>query len=200
MTQHVLFEAGQVEVCVIGKVQNRRGIGHGGEGKLKGMVVTPLVTGCNLKVAGITGLTVFREVHELNCGIAVPAALPNLVLEAVGAAVKMVGAVVYRQCVLFAVKGEFALCDAVGIAARTLACARAVGHVGLGGRIAQDNIGKHAFAVRDNNGNNGCAKGREFYIGAVGCCKPVFLYFLHILRILDRTILFLPLRRMRPSG
>ncbi len=86
----------QIEVGVVGKVDDSRLVGLRRESQFEGVVFAPLVMRHNLQIAWITGLSVLRKILELN-GITLDAAVPDLILESVRAAVQMVRTVVDRQ-------------------------------------------------------------------------------------------------------
>ena len=109
--------------------------------------------GHGLQVAGVSGLSVGRIVEELY-GIALHTAFPNLVLEALGAAVQVVGAVVDGQRVFHPVQGELALGDAVGESAGHLSGAGAVGKIIVGILIADHDVFQLAVPVRDHDGDD----------------------------------------------
>ena len=104
----------------------------------------------NLEVAGETSLSVLRKIHELY-GVIHNAAFPNLVLEALGAAVKVVGTIIYRKRVLYAVKGELTLCDAVGVTAGDFSGAGAIGHIIHGVGISKHHFSKFSGFVRNHD-------------------------------------------------
>ena len=76
--------------------------------------------GNDFKIARIAHFAILREIHELN-SIGLDTAFPNLVLEAPGATVKMVGTVVDRKLVLHSINAESALGNTVGKTTWTLA-------------------------------------------------------------------------------
>ena len=99
---------------MVGKVHYGRGVTLCREGKPEFVLLAPLVARDDLEIAGITHLAVFREVHELYC-VSVFSALPDLVLEALGSAVEVIGAVVDRKAVDLAVDLETAFGDTIGV-------------------------------------------------------------------------------------
>ena len=86
----------QIEIGVVGKIDNGCLVGLSRECQLQRVVLTPLVVGDDLQIARITSLTVLRKVLELN-GITFDAAVPHLILESIRAAVQMIRAIVDRQ-------------------------------------------------------------------------------------------------------
>ena len=149
---------------MVGEVHHRGGIGLRRKDELEGIVLSPAVVGHRLEVAGIAFLPIGREVQELY-GVSLYAAFPNLVLEALGAAVKVVGAVVDGQGVLHTVQGELALGNAVGIAAGNLAGAGAVGKIGQGIVVSQHHVFQLSVLVRNHDGDDGGAHGAKLHIG-----------------------------------
>ena len=89
--------------------------------------------------SGITHLAVGGYILEFHRAL-VLARLPDLVLEAVRAAVQMVGAVVDRQLVSYTVEGKTPLGDTVGKAPGTLAEARSVVEIILRLAIAKHHV------------------------------------------------------------
>ena len=83
----------QIEIYVVREVHHRGCVGYGRECEFKFIVFRPDIARGHLQVAGIAHFPIGRKVHEFNC-VAVDAAVPNLVLETLGAAVQMVGPVV----------------------------------------------------------------------------------------------------------
>ena len=85
----------QIEIGVVGKIDNGCLVGLSRECQLQRIVLAPLVVGDNLQIAGITSLTVLRKVLELN-GFPLDTAVPDLILESIRTAVQMVRTVVDR--------------------------------------------------------------------------------------------------------
>ena len=141
----------EVEVDVVGEVHDRGLVGLCGEYELKGIVISPGVMGDGLEGAGIASFSVFGKVHELY-GVAVNAAVPNLVLEAFRAAVEVVGAIVDGKSVLCAVQGEMSLGDAVCKAAGNLAGAGTVGKIVEGVLVADYDVVQLAVLVGNYDG------------------------------------------------
>ena len=142
----------QVEIGMVRKVDHGRFVGLCGECQFECIVLAPLVVGHYLQVARIAGLSILGNVHELD-GIPDDPAVPYLVLETLGAAVEMVRAVVHRKGIFDTVKREFSLCDPVGISARALSGAGAVGEIIIRLRISQDHVSQLAFLVRNGYGH-----------------------------------------------
>ena len=146
MAQHGTA-AVQVEIGVVGKVDHRRRVTLGGEGQSEDVVFAPFVVGHDRQLAGIAHFAVGGHILEFH-GAALLAGLPHLVLEALGAAVQVIGAVVDRQLVSLAVQAETPARYAVGEAPGTLAEARAVSYVVFGLAVAQHHVPEPSFAVR----------------------------------------------------
>ena len=139
----------KVKIHVIGEID------HGGlvrfcrNDKLQGIVFSPGVVGNGFKISRKTGLSVGGKIHELH-GIAFYAAVPDLFMETGRAAMQMIGAVIDRQGILHAVKGELSLGDTIGISAGNLSGAGFFFHIVLGAVEAHYNIGQLAFLVRNH--------------------------------------------------
>ena len=151
----------------------------------------------HLHIAGITFLAVFREVHEFH-RVTIDTAFPDLIHEALGAAVQVVGAVVDGKGVLLAVQGELALGNAVGKTAGHLAHAGAVSKVVQGIGITQDHVLQLAVFVRNYDGSDGGSNVTKFYVCAGGVFEgveknfltlrsgsPQFLFDIHMLAFIN---------------
>ena len=119
----------------------------------------------HFEVAGIAGLAVGGKVHEFH-GIVHYAAVPNLVLETLRAAVQVVGAVVDGQSIFHAVQGKFSLGDAVGEPAGNLTAARAVAKIIGRIFIADGNVFQLSVLVRNHNGHDSRTHAAQLHIGA----------------------------------
>ena len=169
----------QVEINMVGQVHHRRGIALRSEGEFQLAVVRPDIVRDDLQGAGIAGFPVFGEIHELH-GIVHDAALPDLVLEAVGAAVQVVFRIVDRERVFLPVQGEMAAGDAVGVASGALAGAGAVAEIRGGVGIAQHDIGQFSVLVGHIDPYDGGSDRAQFDISAGGVRHRVFIDFLSV--------------------
>ena len=157
----------------------RRGVRFRRQDELELVVLAPLIVRDGLQVAGIPGLAVLGEVHEFH-GVPLDAAVPNLVREAVRAAVQVVRAVVDRERVLLAVQRELAVLDAVREPAGHLAAARAVADVVQRVLVAEHDIVQLAVLVRDDDGDDGRADAGQLHIGAGGVLEGIAEDFLSV--------------------
>ena len=163
----------EVEIRMVGQVDHGRGVALRREGKPEGVVLVPLVAGDGLQRAGVTRFSVFGIVQEFN-GIPVGPALPHLVLEAVRAAVQVVGTVVDRQFVRLAVQGETAVGDAVGKTSGAFAGTGAVREIAHRIIVAEDDIVQPTVPVRDHDADNAGTDAGEFDISAGSVGQAVF--------------------------
>ena len=150
MAQDIAF-AGQVEIGVVGQVHRRGLIGHRVESNTQFVIVAQLVDGGDFRGAGITLVASdaqvsqdqahrFRRVEGFG--------FPQLAVEAIGAAVQVIDAVVHVQLVGHAVQREAAIGDAVAIAANQRAEVMRLAEVGFSIVEAVADISQHAVAVR----------------------------------------------------
>ena len=164
----------EVEVSVVGEVNHGGGIGGGGVVDGEGVGVVPGVDDGDFEVAGIAGVAIGGVVTEHYFVVGYGFAGPDVVLEAVGAAVERVGAVVDGELVGGAVDGELAVGDAVGISTGGFTCTRTVAEVGFGVVVAEHHVGECAVGFGEFYGNYACSERREHYLCAVvvSYCKP----------------------------
>ena len=115
----------EVEVGVVGEVDDGGPVRHRREGDPQGVVLAPFVAHHGLEVARIAFFAVLGEVHELH-SVILHAAVPHAVHESARASVEMIRTAVHRKGVVLAFKAELARCDAVGISSRAFAQTRSV--------------------------------------------------------------------------
>src|ERR1700734_3938726 len=155
--------SGEIEVRVIGEIQD--GVLIGGGGILDAQIAfNQRVANCSSQAAGVSGFAVFAEITQLHT-VRNRLGLPDHVVEAVRAAVQRVLAVVQWQRIFSAVEGEAAVRDAVSIAAdeRAEKCVRRavkVGDVSVEVIEAEHDVARLAIA---GGGFHGAKK------RAVGC-------------------------------
>jgi hypothetical protein len=151
VVDHAGVLAGEVEVAVVRQVHDGRLVGRRLVIDAEGVVVGQGVRDGGVEVAGVAFLAVLTEVVEAD-GRAVLAlrllGAPDDLVETLHAAVEVVGAVVRREGVLFAVEGELALGDAVGVAAGDGAEERVAGEVAVEVLEAEDDVAGVAVLVR----------------------------------------------------
>ena len=150
----------EVEISMIGKIDDGGLVRPGGQIELESVVISPLVTRDNLHVARISGLAILREIHELYGILSYPA-VPHLVLKSLRTSVKVVGTIVNRQGIFDTVKGEFPFGDPVGISSRAFSGTGAVSEIAGRVRISQDHISKFSVLVRDSYGDDSGSDTRE---------------------------------------
>ncbi len=140
--------ARKVEIGVVGEVDNGVSVGGGSEVELELAGVGPFIFGRGGEVAGVSFFAVLGVIGELHVAFGGDFHVPDLVLEAFGAAMEGVGAVVDGEFIVFAVEHEVAAVNAVGHTSGHLAGAGTVviivGHVG----IAEHHVVHLAVAVR----------------------------------------------------
>ena len=160
--------AREVPVSVVGEVYHGRSVGFGTKGQLQLAGIAPAVCGAHGELSGVSGFAVGSGVAHCH-GVAVGAdKAPELVLEAVGAAVEVVGAVVDGEAVFLSVDNEVPSGYAVGISARHFSGAGAVGYVVGWVGIAENHIGELARAVGYVNLYDAGAESAEHYRCAAG--------------------------------
>ena len=169
----------QVEIDVVGHVEDRRGIRFGRKGQTEGVVIIPLVTGDNLQVARITGFSVLGEIHEFD-RFSIDPAFPDLGMEALRATVQGVLSVVDREFIRLAVEGETAACDAVGETARAFSGASTVAEIARRVVKAIDDIVQFPILVRDDDADDGRTDAGQFNIGAGGIGQTIFQDFFSV--------------------
>ena len=108
------------------------------------------------------------------------AAVPDLVLEALRAAVQVVGAVVDRERVLLAVQRELSVLDPVREAAGHFSGARAVSEIVKRIRVAEHDVVQLAVLVRNDDRYDGRADTGQFHIGAGGVLQGIQEDFLAV--------------------
>jgi len=145
VTEHRAL-AVKVEICVIGEVDDGGGVCARGEREGKHVVLAPLIVGNYGETAGIAHLSVCGNILELHCS-ALLAGLPYAVGKTVGPAVQMIGAIIDRKTVDFAVHFQVAFCDTVGKTAGAFAEARTVVDIAFCLAVTQDNVSKDAVSV-----------------------------------------------------
>ena len=106
--------AGEIEVRVIGEIDDGVFVGRRGVVEFQ-FAACERVADDRGQRAGIAGFAILADVGQLDAAGNF-FALPNLIVEAVRAAVERVGRVVDRQVVGLAVERELAFGDAVGVA------------------------------------------------------------------------------------
>ena len=140
----------EVEISVIGKVDNGGLIRPCSEIEFQGVILAPLVPGDDFKIAGITRLTILGEIHELH-GVSSYPAIPDLVLETLRTSVKMVGTIVDRKGIFHTFQCELAFGDTVSESSWAFSGARAVGEIAFSLRIAENDIRHLSVLVRNSN-------------------------------------------------
>ena len=169
----------QVEIDMVGKVHHRRGVSLRREDELELVFLAPLVVGDGLQVAREASLSVLGEVHEFH-SITVDAAFPDLVREALRAAVQVVGTAVHGNRVLLAVQRELAHRDAVRITAGHLTAAGAVADIAQRVLVSQHHVAQVAVLVRDDGGDDGGADIRQLNVCAGGVLEGIAVDFLSV--------------------
>ena len=169
----------QVEIDVVRQVHDRGGVRFRRQNELELVVLAPLVVRDGFQVAGESGFAILGEIHEFD-GVAFDAAIPDLVREAVRAAVEVVGAVVDWEMVLHAVQRELAVRDAVRKAAGHLAAARSVADVVQRIRVAQHDVAEFAVLVRDDDRDDRRADVGQLYVCAGGVLEGIAEDFLSV--------------------
>ena len=163
MSQHTAASlAIEVEIGVVGQVDDCRGVTLGREGETELVLLAPFISCNGLQIARIAHFTILCDIEEFH-GPVVHTAFPNLVLEALGTSVQVVRPVVHRQFVFLSVKDEASLCYAVGKASRDLACARSVGEVVQRIAVAEYHVVQFPVTVWYLDGHYSRTHGRELY-------------------------------------
>ena len=143
--------AGQVEVGMARQVDHRRLVGGRRVVDAEFILVVQGVGHLDVEVAGIALVAVRAQIGELEAD-AVAARqflhLPDMLVEALHAAVQRIGAIVGRQRVLLAVERELGIGDAVGVAAGDDAEIRVLAGVVVDIAEAEDDVVDLAVAVR----------------------------------------------------
>ena len=156
--------ARQVEIAVIGDIDDRRLIRLRLVFDCEHVIVAERVDRADVELAGVTAGPVRARVGEYGacrrsalCGLQ----LPDNLVEAVQATVEMVGPVVGLEGVLVAVQGEAAVGDAVGIAAHRSAEILRLGEIFGRRRVAEHDVAAHALPVRHGQRLDGGAEGHD---------------------------------------
>lgn len=187
----------EVEVGVVREIDDGGLVGRGGVIDAQLVAVGERVNHRRGQRAGITFLAVRAHVGELDgdfvAGRRQRAGFPDAFVEALGAAVEMVRAVVHREGVFPAVEREPALGDAVGHAAGRRAEERMALHVlieiveaaddiaGLAIAVGHPEFREDAAVLGDLGGDAlGVRERVDLYFGAVGELSENVLFNLHV--------------------
>jgi hypothetical protein len=193
MTEDVAVTlAVEIEICVVGEVDDSRSVRLGGKGEAKLIFLGPLIARNCLEGSRIAHFTILRIIKELYSTLMLTA-LPDLVLEAFRTAMKVVRAVVDRKGVFLAVELELAESDAVGISSRHLARAWTVAEIAFRLRISEHHVSQIAVLVRHHDRNDSRSDARKLYVCALLILEsikvnlltalglsPKFLHYVHI--------------------
>ena len=165
----------KVEVTVLAEVDGGGLVGSGFVIDDEFVGVGQRVGDSHLEITGPAVVAIFTQISECHARVALQRfAVPdNFVERLFGAAVQRVGPVIFRQSVGFAVEGEGAVGDAVGIAADNSAQERRIRNVALQVLVAENDVGKLAFAVGDANRNNDAAIVHRIDFDSVGVRERV---------------------------
>ncbi len=174
--EDILFDAvagrvsGEVEIGVVGHVDDGGRIGSGLVGNLQGVVVREGVGHRGFYGTGEVAVPVrgfAQEFHMMFIGFQDGI---YLVLPAVGPAVQAVAVVVLRQLVFHPVQGEAALVDAIGVAAdggaevRLVVLREIIGHL----VEAQHHVLQFSVFVRNHDGDDAAAEVGDAHLHALG--------------------------------
>ena len=185
----------QIEIRMIGKIENRLFIGGGSVRDAKLIVLGQLVdhvdgqsTGIALfsvgRDAGKSKLTAVRDYSRLG--------IPDLVGKSDLAAVKVVRAVVDKEIILFSVKGKLAAADSVAPATDKRTLIAVALYVVTKIVVSANDVGQLAASVgykqllnctaKSNDANaHSTINGHGVKINvATTCCSEMFLFYIHI--------------------
>lgn len=152
-----LFVAGQVEVAVVGHIEHGVPVGNGLIADFQTVAGQP-VGHPDVCIAGETLIQVRGVEGEADAILAVVHHLPQPALEAVGATVQVVNAVVGLQCVGLITHHNGGVLNPVGVSAHGSTQVGIAGSIGGRGVKTQHHIGPVALAVRHQQLHQGSAK------------------------------------------
>ncbi len=140
----------EVPVAMVGQIDHCRSRCCSCQLQSESAIIAPRVTRLDIEFTGIVFLAIGADTRE-NDGIVivVNTRFPNLILEAFGAAMKSVRAIVDGQLIVASIDAELASGDAVGITSGDFTGTRTVGNIVGRISVAKSDIGKVAFAVGD---------------------------------------------------
>lgn len=150
--------AGEVEVGMVGEIDDGGFIGGGFIVDVEGVFIGPGVGDGGFEGAGVAFFTVGAGAGEGEDGFFIDAfqgGVPDFFIEALFATVEMVGFVVGGEGVFLAIEGEFSFGDAVRVAAGDAAEVGAFFAVFVESIEAEDDVGQLAVFVGDLDRNDG---------------------------------------------
>lgn len=165
---HGLFRvvmAGQIEIAVVGHVKYSVLVGNAVVSDLQA-VICQRIGNANVRVAGETLIQVRGVEEEANAAFAVGQHLPQSALEARGAAVQAVGAVVGGEGVGFSAYHNGGFSNAVGVAAYGSAQIGVAGGIGGRGVKTQHHVCHITLAVRHKETHQRGAEVGQFSLQA----------------------------------
>src|SRR5690606_2846994 len=163
--------AREVEVGVTGEADDRRFVGGGFEGDAERVVAVEGIDDTNVELTRETLLAVGTTIGKLDArGVAAPRCIdaPEDVVESSGTAVQRVRTFVGGQGVALAVEHECAAGDAIGVTPDGGTEELGTREIRLELRVAEDDVGGSAMAVRDVQALDRSAVGDHAQAHALG--------------------------------